>query len=372
MAKNDRIRFDDLEDDQPEKKKKKFNLFDFIYSRRNDLPDNDGEWHERTLKYFFPFCWHNFNRIFIVNLLFVFGNFSIFIIMLALSQNLHVHATAPASPEFAPIYGAMQLGALTPASAALYGVYGVTVNVNLWTPLAAGVLIAGIVILLITFGPVMVGTTYIHRNIVKGEPVFIWQDFWYAIRRNLRQEFIMGVLDLAFVVLVLYNIFFYYLNASLSVSGVFIVISVSLLVIYFIMRFYIYLMLITFKLSIPKILKNAFIFAILGIKRNLLALLGIILVVFLNLVIAILYIPLGVILPFMITVSLCSFIATYAAWPKIKQIMIDPYVQDQSQNDENESSKSDSDIAKGEEEPDTQTKSDTKPKAKIKVKKNRK
>lgn len=326
MAKNDRIRFDDFEEEP--KKKKKFNLFDFIYSRRNDLPDDDGQWHERNFKYFFPFCWHNLNRIFIVNLLFVFGNFSIFIIMLALSQNLHIHATSPIAPEFAPIYGAMRLGAFTPASTALYGVYGVATNVALWTPLAAGVLVAGLLILLFTFGPVMVGTTYILRNIVKGEPIFIWHDFWYAIKRNFRQGLITGMLDISFVCLLLYDIYFFYLNDAAGISGAFIVISVSILVVYFIMRFYIYLMLITFKLSIAKILKNAFIFTILGIKRNLLALLGIVLTVFLNLMIAILYIPLGVILPFMITVSLCSFIAIYAAWPKIKEIMIDPYAED--------------------------------------------
>lgn len=328
------MRFDEIEELETPKKKKKFNLFDMFYSRKNELPDNDGQWHERTLKYFFPFFWNNLNRIFLVNLLFVFGNFSIFIIMLALSENLHIQAVSPISPESAPIYGAMQLGGISPVGAALYGVYGVTTNIALWTPLAAGVLIAGIVILFITFGPVMVGTTYIHRNIVKGEPVFLWHDFWYAVKRNFRQGLIMGMLDLAFVFLLLYDIYFFYLNPALEMSGAFIVISISLLVVYFIMRFYIYMMLITFKLSIPKILKNAFIFTILGIKRNLMAALGIAVTVFLNLVIAILLIPLGVILPFMFTVSFCSFIAAYAAWPKIKEIMIDPYAEESGKEEE--------------------------------------
>ena len=69
--KNKRVRFDDLEEEP--KKKKKFNLFDFMYSRRKDnYPDEDRVFHERTLKYFFPFCWHNFSRIFNLNLLFIF------------------------------------------------------------------------------------------------------------------------------------------------------------------------------------------------------------------------------------------------------------------------------------------------------------
>ena len=86
-------------------------------------------------------------------------------------------------------------------------------------------------------------------------------------------------------------------------------------------------MMITFKLSIFKILKNSLIFAILGFKRNIVAVLGIVFTILLNVGIAILYIPIGVVLPFMITVSLCQFIAIYAAWPKVKEIMVDPYYE---------------------------------------------
>lgn len=337
--KNKRVRFDDLEEET--KKKKKFNLFDFMYSRRKDnYPDEDRVFHERTLKYFFPFCWHNFSRIFNLNLLFIFGNFPIFIIMLALSQNLHEHVTCPVNPLYAPLYGAFQMGISTPVSSAFYGLYGASSNVALWTTAATVVLFIGLGLLLFTFGPITVGTTYVHRNIVKGDPIFLWEDFRYAIKRNLRQSLIMGAFDLIAIFVLLYDIYFFYLNPAMAFSGGFIVISLALLIIYLTMRFYIYLMLITFKLSIFKILKNAFIFSILGFKRNFMAFVGIFAVIVINYTVAVLYIPLGVVLPFMISLALCQFIAIYAAWPKIKEIMIDPYTNgtasrpSDNQNDE--------------------------------------
>ena len=37
------------------------------------------------------------------------------------------------------------------------------------------------------------------------------------------------------------------------------------------------------------------------------------------------FMPLGAILPFVLTVAVCGYIGTYAAYPKIKEVMIDPY-----------------------------------------------
>ena len=99
------------------------------------------------------------------------------------------------------------------------------------------------------------------------------------------------------------------------------------------MRNYIYLLAVTFKLSLFKILKNSFIFAFVGLKRNLMAFLGILAVcainyfVFINLPIG------GAVLPLIISVALCSFIGAYAAYPVIKKYMIAPYYEDEEVNE---------------------------------------
>ena len=85
-------------------------------------------------------------------------------------------------------------------------------------------------------------------------------------------------------------------------------------------------------------MKNSLIFALLGLKRNLLAFLGILLLVILNL--SFLYgfngllLPLGVAFPFLILFSHGAFMATFASYYKIKEIMIDPYENEDAESEE--------------------------------------
>ena len=339
---DDRQRLDDLED-QPAPKKKKFNIFDFLYGKdkqEDAMGDKDAP---RNFSIFFKLTGRNMRRLFSLNLLLVFANFPIFLILLALSTNLHDTALAPASALAAPLYGASQFGAASPASAALFGLHGVTTPVAYWTPLALTVLIIGGVLLLFTFGLSVIGVTYIMRNIVRGEMVFMWQDFVYAIKRNLKQGFILGLIDFLFVFLLFYDVYFFYLNFG---NGTWPVVgfwaSVVIFFFYFVMRFYTYLQALTFDLSIKKIFKNALIFSILGMKRNLMAVLGMICVIILNFMIFTVLQPVGIVLPLLITVALMTFMANYAAWPVVKRYMIDPYEQSR-QSDEDDEDEEDAD-----------------------------
>lgn len=350
LKKTDHVDLDSLEE-QSAPKKKRFNLFDFLYNRgekhRKDLVYDPNR--KRDLLYFFRMTADHLRNLLYLNLMMIFGNFPIFLFLLYFSRNLHVHASAPADALFAPIYGAMRVGAVTPATSTLYGLYGATATVYLPTTLSWIVLIAAIVLLLFTFGPVTVGITYIMRNIVKGEPIFLWTDFWYAIKRNFKQALIIGILDLLFLSLIAYDMFFFYLNINGSLmTGMFFWFGVFISLIYLFMRFYLYPMLITFDLSLRKLYKNALIFSLLGLGRNLGALLGIVLVLFLNLAIAWAYLPVGAVLPLIITVALCMFIANYAAWPKIHKIMIEPY-QNLQDSDDAEDEYEDTDCASAEE-----------------------
>ena len=87
---------------------------------------------------------------------------------------------------------------------------------------------------------------------------------------------------------------------------------------------------VTFKLSVFKILKNSLIFSLLGIKRNIMALLGI--VAFIAIEIFLLFGTGAILLPVALAALLCVLFATfaymkvYASYFKIKQIMIDPYL----------------------------------------------
>ena len=92
------------------------------------------------------------------------------------------------------------------------------------------------------------------------------------------------------------------------------------------MRFYIYLMLVTFDLSTFKIYKNALIFTILGIKRNLMAVLGILALVAVNALLFIMLRPFNIVVPAILPVFYLlpsiTLLTTYGAYPVIEKYMI--------------------------------------------------
>ena len=100
----------------------------------------------------------------------------------------------------------------------------------------------------------------------------------------------------------------------------------ALCIIYFFMRFYIYLMLVTFDIKIKKIFKNALIFSVLGVGRNLMSLLGIAVLIGLNLALIIILWSMGVvaplILPLIYLLPSMNLLITYGAYPVIEKYMI--------------------------------------------------
>lgn len=292
-----------------------------------------GEEIPRNFKNFFKFSWRHFSHIVSVNLCFIFANFPLILLLLAFSGMFSEAVSSPASSIFPLLMGQMEY-ATDPVSAALYGIHGVQGALTVTTTATQVLYILGGVLLIFTFGPANTGTSYILRNLVKGDPIFFKHDFFYAIKRNLRQSFLLGILDLVILILFGYNILFYYFNLGYSVSTFMFYAMLLLALTYLVMRFYMYIVMITFDLSIFKIIKNAFIFAALGLKRNILALLGIIALALLDYLIMIVLLPLGVLLPFVILYGYGAYMGAYAAWPMIQKYMIDPYPDDTPKKEE--------------------------------------
>ena len=305
----------------------------------------------RNFPFFFKLTWHNLTRIFYANILFILANFPIIIIALFPARVFHIGALSPSSPLFMPLHGASEFSVSSPPLSALWGVFGNLATVNIPTPTAWIVLAIGAFLLLFTFGPVSIGVSYILRNIVRGEPIFFMRDFWYALKKNLRQGILVGIIDLFLCFMLVYDLFFFFNNPGSFLNSFMLWATVFMIIIYFVMRYYIYLLVLTFDLKIKQIFKNALIFAFVGFKRNLLATLGIIFVVAVNFYVTMLYMPIGIILPLIITVGLCMFMSVYAAWPKIKEIMIDPY-------EESRASEADSEDEDGEYDEDALSDSD--------------
>lgn len=316
--------------DQDQKKRKKFNLFDALTGHGRDNKKGAGKKDmesPRNFKFFFKLFGMEFSRFIHINLTFIIGNFPIIFLLIGFAGYFNDLAVAARSSLF-PSVTAMTEAAVTPLSAALFGVHGVQVPQSVNTTATIVFYCLG-ALMLLTLGPVTCGLTKILRSIVKGEPVFFFQDFFETIRKNLRQSIILGALDGVFLLLIGYDILFFKAQVeyggSTFANGLMFWISVFMALCYLIMRMYMYPLLITFRLSIPKILKNAFLFTFLSFGRNLLALIGIVFVIILNLLTAIVFLPLGIMLPIVLTFGIILFIMTYAAWPKIDEVMIKPY-----------------------------------------------
>lgn len=265
----------------------------------------------------FKLLGRNLTNLLTLNLIVIFGNFPLMFGLFALTGNLSIPTTAASSSLFAPLFGVMKFDP-SPVTRALFGVHGLQSTMHtptVWTY----VFLALTLLVLFTNGFVSVGTNYVLRAIVRRDPVSLWSDFWSAIKRNIKQGLIMGIIDAFIIGLLLYDIYFFAINASAMMY-----VNLIILSLYIIMRFYIYILLITFDLTIWKTIKNSLIFTLLNFKRNIVAFIGIILLAALTWVLFVYFIPAGVVLGITFLFSVSMYFGAYAAYPKIKEIMIDP------------------------------------------------
>ena len=305
-----------------EPKKKKRNLFSG-YAKDGKGIEKDDVITNYDFFSFFKLYGRRFIKLIWVNALYIMGNFPVFFLLLALSGMFSNVGVAPASEVFPVINGIhIASGEFAPSYAALLGIHGQMAPVYANT-VVTYILYALSALAIFTFGPVNAACAYIVKNLVKGEPIFMWDDFKMTIKNNWKQAVPMGILDLVMCALCSYALILYYYNYNNYYMMFYPMILVFIL--YIFMRFYVYTMMVTFDLKFFRILKNAAIFTLIGFGRNLLMFFGCVLLVLFTMWLYTLFVPLAVISIFMILFSGCTFMGTYAAWPKIQKYMIDPY-----------------------------------------------
>lgn len=184
------------------------------------------------------------------------------------------------------------------------------------------------IIVVFLFGPMNVGCAYVLRNLVKEEHVDIWADFFAAIRKNLKQGIIFGMLDCLCLAAISYALPFYYTYASTFTMQMLLAAMIIIAVLYFVMRVYIYLMIVTFDLKYRKLYKYAFILTTAGFKRNFMMLAGTFTLFILSAYLFILLRGLGLMLLFIFTFAFASLLCIYCAYPVVKKFMIDPFYDD--------------------------------------------
>ncbi len=308
------------------KKPKKHLLYEMFNPRGNGKGITKEEAAKpKTIGRFFRYFGTNFNMMFALNIFMFLGNFPILFGLYALTGNLNIHTTAPASSLFAQIYGAFTAGDIrNPVSAALMGVHGVQTEITMMTT-ATKILFGLTLLIVFTFGIVNAAVCYVMRNIVKGDSTTFISDIKYCIKRNWKQAMLLGFFDVLMIVIIACDLLFFFTGSFGSASGFLFGAMLIVAMLYVMMRSYMYIMLVTFDLPIRKIIKNSFIFALLGFKRNIVAFLGGLAVWVFDFMLMSVVFPIALVLPVIFLVSFTTFMGVYAAYPKIKEVMIDPY-----------------------------------------------
>jgi hypothetical protein len=188
----------------------------------------------------------------------------------------------------------------------------------IWVPL--------LVLSVILYGPATMGATYIYRNFTREEHAWTSDLFSRGVK-NFRQGLFFGILDIVVICSLSIGILGGVSGGSGAIPYIAIILrtlSIFALVYYLFMRPYMYIMAVTFELSVFAIIKNAMIFVIAGFFRNIWA-------AIVNLI-AFLICFMSIPLLSLITIplffySFTGFASVFICYPIIKKYLIIPAME---------------------------------------------
>ena len=176
---------------------------------------------------------------------------------------------------------------------------------------------------IITIGPATAAMTKILRNYAREEHAFLWGDFIETFKKNFKQGLLYWLFDTLITAFLIFDL----MCVSVVPGDVLFTLSTAailfgLLVITF-MRYYVYSMMITFDLTLPQLLKNAFIFCWVAFLKNIFLTAVIIFISWL--VIWKLPIPFFLLVMISLYFTTTGFVTNFFINPTIKKYMMDGY-----------------------------------------------
>lgn len=281
-----------------------------------------------NIKYYFKSFGRRFSKMISINLMMLFmiipiaaAIFAYFLLM----PRMFVF-----TDTMFPALNGINMISESPVVGVLLNVMGTSMEVTTVTMGWGTVIIAVCALFLfVTFGWQNLASTYLARELFRGRSLFVFSDYFYSIKKNLKQGFLMGAIDFIVSAILVFDFIYFYNQPAELVSNLMFWGICGVSVIYIWMRFYLYLLLVTFDLPIKKIIKNALIFTALGIKRNIVASLWIVLIGGFNIALGLALLPANfvmvLILPFFYFLGFAQYTVMYAAYPTVNKYMIEPY-----------------------------------------------
>jgi uncharacterized membrane protein YesL len=182
---------------------------------------------------------------------------------------------------------------------------------------------------IITIGPATAGIVKVLKNFSQETHSYVFSDFWSSFKKNFKQSFIVGIAEILIVLCILSGFIVY---PSLAVQSgniiwyIFFIIVASIFILLFIMKFYIYLMIVTTNIKLTDIIKNSFVLTFMEFKRNLSTAVIVIVTLIATTVLVIFY---NNLLPFTLFGPLTTLwlLICYNCYPVIKKYVIAPYYE---------------------------------------------
>ena len=129
-------------------------------------------------------------------------------------------------------------------------------------------------LLVLPAGLAAAGMTNITRNMAVDTHSFGTTDFFDTIKKNWKQALPAGIINMLVLGFLAFDIYFFtlYFQNELKIIGL--AVCITLTLIFMVMRYYIWVILITFKLPLKQIYQNSFKLTMVGFKNNIIVLIG--------------------------------------------------------------------------------------------------
>ena len=183
------------------------------------------------------------------------------------------------------------------------------------------------------------GFTHVARNTARDKHSFGLSDFFETIKKNWKQALIINIINILVTVLDVYALYYYWFAEKSIGQTVGLGIALFVAFIFSVMKFYIWTLTISFKLTVKQIYSNSFKLAIANLKMNLLC-------VFVHLLVLALYFlvvwflgKFSIVIALAFVLFVCTFpgfsflLIQYCTFPAIKKYMIDPYYAEHPDDD---------------------------------------
>lgn len=183
---------------------------------------------------------------------------------------------------------------------------------------------------ILTFGPATAALFKVARNYSQERSCFMFHEFWKTFKSSFKQSFVTGIVDILLMIWLPFMIVFYYnFSKVFSWGKILVVLSISLMLIIYIMHFYIYLLIISTNLKLKQIVKNSFLLASIGMKKTLISFFSIVALLVVMFLILLSASNIGLIIDLVIISALIfsgsAFIISYNCYPVIRKYVIQPY-----------------------------------------------